>query len=70
MGEVQTDGRLAPIDCGMIFIRIVSHGYSVPQRFEGAVYLDHLSEMVKEWDVLKAGFAREISHRARHNFCA
>jgi hypothetical protein len=52
----------------VLFVIIVGHGYSAPQGFEGAVYLDHLSEMVKEWDVLKAGFAREISHGGEAEF--
>jgi hypothetical protein len=43
----------------MLFAIIVGHGYAAPQGFEGVVHLEHIKEMVKEWVVLKAGFARE-----------
>jgi hypothetical protein len=61
-------GRLGHIDCDVLFVIIVGNGYSAPQGFEGEVYLDHLSEMVKEWDVLKVVFAREISHGGEPEF--
>jgi hypothetical protein len=46
----------------VLFARIVGRGYAAPQGFEGAIHLEHIKEMVKEWVVLKVGFAREISH--------
>jgi hypothetical protein len=46
----------------MLFARIVGHGYAAPQGFKGTVDLKHIKEKVKQWVVLKAGFAREINH--------
>jgi hypothetical protein len=43
----------------VLFAIIVGRGYAAPQGFEGVVHLEHIKEMVKEWVVLKAGFARE-----------